>query len=68
MLERLAVDWPLKVLALMIAFGIWAAVTGEKRIVKNFTVPLEVLLPGPHLAKGRRAQRHLRVVDVEEAV
>ncbi len=49
MLDRVLVNWPLKVLAISLAFAIWVFVSGEKRIVKDFEVPLDVQLPD-HLA------------------
>ena len=44
MLDRLAAHWPLKLLALALAFAIWVSVTGESRVVQDFRVPLEVQL------------------------
>ncbi|MEE8411279.1 MAG: CdaR family protein [Acidobacteriota bacterium] len=49
MLDRVLVNWPLKLLAISLAFGIWVSVSGEKRIVRDFEVPLDVQLPD-HLA------------------
>ena len=45
MLERLLSHWPLKVLAVALAFVIWVAVTGEQSVLQEFAVPLEILLP-----------------------
>jgi len=45
MLEFLASNWPLKLLALALAFGIWVAVTGEQAIVRDFDAPLDIRLP-----------------------
>ncbi len=42
MLERLRNDWPLKLVALVLAFGIWVSITGQGRTLKDFTVPLEI--------------------------
>ena len=42
MLERLTADWPVKLLALVVAFGIWVSITGEDHTLKDFTVPVEV--------------------------
>ena len=42
MLERLRSDWPLKVVALVLAFGVWVSITGQGRTLKDFTVPLEI--------------------------
>ena len=49
MLDRVLVNWPLKLLALSLAFGIWVFVSGEKPIVRDFEVPLDMQLPD-HLA------------------
>lgn len=45
MLERLLSNWPLKLLSLLLAFAIWLAVIGENRIVQDFAIPLDVVLP-----------------------
>jgi len=42
--DRLLRNWPFKLVALVLAFAIWVAVTGENRIVKDFAVPLEIVL------------------------
>jgi len=42
MLDRLLANWPLKLLALVLAFAIWVSVTGESRILQDFQVPLEI--------------------------
>ncbi len=44
MLDRLLSNWPLKLLALALAFAIWVSVTGENRVVRDVSVPLEILL------------------------
>ena len=44
MLDRLLTNWPLKLLAFALAFGIWISVTGEDRVVQDFNVPLEIEL------------------------
>ncbi|HKQ61320.1 MAG TPA: hypothetical protein VJS92_08500 [Candidatus Polarisedimenticolaceae bacterium] len=38
-------QWPLKLLALALAFALWVAVGGRDRVVQDFTVPVEVSLP-----------------------
>lgn len=43
MASRILRNWPLKLVALGLAFAIWVAVTGENRIVKDFQVPLEIV-------------------------
>lgn len=45
MLERLLVNWPFKLLAVSLAFGIWISITGDVRIVQDFQTPLTVALP-----------------------
>ena len=42
MLDQLQRDWPLKVVALVLAFGVWVSITGQGRTLKDFTVPLEI--------------------------
>lgn len=49
MLERVTRNWPLKLLALGLAFAVWVAVTGENRIVVDLKVPVEVVLPQDRL-------------------
>ncbi|MDX1390105.1 MAG: CdaR family protein, partial [Acidobacteriota bacterium] len=44
MLEIITRNWPLKLLAVSLAFAIWIAVTGEERLLKDFDVPLAVRL------------------------
>ena len=44
MLDTLTANWPLKLLALALAFAIWVSVTGESRVVQDFRVPLELEL------------------------
>ena len=51
MLEPLVRNWPIKLLALLLAFAIWIGVTGENRIVQDFRVPLDLTLP-EHLIPG----------------
>jgi len=45
MLDTVLSNWPLKLLALGLAFAIWVSVTGENRVVQDFRVPLEVEVP-----------------------
>lgn len=45
MLALLTRNWPLKLLALLIAFAVWVAMTGESRIVQDLRVPLDLSLP-----------------------
>lgn len=45
MLDYVLRNWPLKLLALALAFAIWVAVTGENRIVQDFRVPVDIALP-----------------------
>ena len=49
MLDRVLINWPLKLLAVSLAFAIWVFVSGEKRIGQDFEVPLDVQVP-VHLA------------------
>ncbi len=52
MLEFLQHHWPLKLLALGLAFSIWVSVTTESRIVKDFVVPLEIAPPADRILSG----------------
>jgi YbbR domain-containing protein len=45
MLERLTANWPLKLLALALAFAVWVSITGQNDVVRDFPVPLEIRLP-----------------------
>jgi len=45
MLEALLAHWPLKLLALLIAFGIWITVTGESSVIQDFRPPLTIAIP-----------------------
>jgi YbbR domain-containing protein len=49
MLDRVLVNWPLKLLAVSLAFAIWVFVSSEKSIVLDYDVPLDIQLP-EHLA------------------
>jgi len=49
MLERLTSNWPFKLLALFLAFGVWISVTGESDVLQDFDVPLDVQLPQSRL-------------------
>jgi YbbR domain-containing protein len=42
MLDAVTTNWPLKLLALAFAFAIWVSVTGEQRIVQDFSLPQEI--------------------------
>ncbi len=46
--SRLLADWPLKLLALAIAFGLWVSITGEDRAVRDLDVALDVRLRPEH--------------------
>jgi YbbR domain-containing protein len=52
MRERLLKDWPLKLVALLIAFGVWLSITGQDRMLSDFTVPLEVEYGPERIAGG----------------
>lgn len=52
MRDRLLADWPLKALALVIAFVIWASIIGQDRTVKDFAVPLEIDFGVERIAGG----------------
>ena len=74
MLELLTHNWPLKLLAVALAFAIWVSVTGEDRVVQDFSLPLEVNLsnepvvlssemPNTVLVRLRGAQSLMRRLD-----
>ena len=42
MFDLLRRNWPLKALALALAFTIWVAVTGEDRVLHDLSLPLEI--------------------------
>lgn len=44
MFDFLIRRWPIKLLAVLIAFAIWVAVIGENRVIQDFRVPLDVAL------------------------
>lgn len=50
MLDRLLSNWPLKLLALALAFAIWVSVTGENQVVQDVSVPLELRLSEDRVA------------------
>lgn len=45
MLDRVVSNWPLKLLALSLAFAAWVSITGESDAVRDFPVPLEINMP-----------------------
>jgi YbbR domain-containing protein len=42
MRERLLADWPLKALALALAFATWISITGQDRTLRDVVLPLEI--------------------------
>jgi YbbR domain-containing protein len=50
MLDRLLSNWPLKLLALALAFAIWVSVTGENQVVQDVSVPLDLRLSDDRVA------------------
>lgn len=52
--EWVVARWPLKLLALGLAFAIWIAVTGEGRVIQTFDVPLDISLNESLVLKGSR--------------
>jgi len=52
MLDRLTADWPLKAVALVVAFALWVTITGEDRVVKDLAIPLEIQLRDEHIMAG----------------
>lgn len=52
MLDFLVRRWPIKLLALLIAFAIWVAVIGENRVIQDFRVPLDIALRSDAILLG----------------
>jgi YbbR domain-containing protein len=52
MRDLLLVNWPLKALALVLAFAIWLSITGQDRTLRDFTVPLEIDFGSERIAMG----------------
>jgi YbbR domain-containing protein len=51
-LERIVRHWPLKLLALAMAYAIWVSVVGESPILQDFNVPLEVTVNDETILTG----------------
>jgi len=69
MLERLLSDWPVKLLSLGLAFGLWVSITGEKRIPVNFDIALDPQLRDDHvLATTPPTQVTVRLVGPESVI
>jgi YbbR domain-containing protein len=45
MLDLLFRNWHLKLLALLLAFAVWVAVTGDNRVLQVYSAPLDIKLP-----------------------
>lgn len=54
MLRTILKRWPLKLLAIAIAFAIWLAIVGENQIIKDFTVTLDFDLSEETILTGSR--------------
>jgi len=52
MLDRLRGNWGMKLLALAIAFTLWATITGEDEAVADLDLPLQVELPAERMLAG----------------
>lgn len=57
MLDPLLRRWPLKLLALFLAFLIWLAVTGQNRVLQDYNVPLDITLGADTLLVGPTPKR-----------
>lgn len=69
MLERLLSDWPVKLLSLGLAFGLWVSITGENRIPVNFDIALDPQLRDDHiLATTPPTQVTVRLVGPESVI
>jgi len=73
MLDTFTRNWPLKLLSVGLAFGIWVSVTGESEIVQDFHPPLDIRLaderilatdpPTTVTVRLRGTQSSLRKID-----
>ena len=62
MIERLTANAGLKMLALLLAFGLWVLVAGEQESVRVFTVPIDVRTARDQVVSGQRpASAQVRV-------
>jgi len=52
MLDPIFRRWPLKLLALFLAFLIWLAVTGQNRVLQDYNVPLDIQLGADAILVG----------------
>jgi YbbR domain-containing protein len=49
MLERIVHNWPLKLVALGLAYAVWVNVAGDTAIVQDFEVPIDIVLAPDHV-------------------
>ena len=69
MLDVLARNWPLKVLALVLAYAVWFSVIDEERVVEDLTIPLEVTLSDDQILRSEvPAAVSLRLEGTETAI
>jgi YbbR domain-containing protein len=52
MLDRLFRNWHLKLLALLLAFAVWIAVTSDNRALQVYSAPLDIKLPADCVLAG----------------
>lgn len=52
MVDLILRRWPLKLLALALAFAIWLAIRGESRLVRDYSVPVVVALRSEAILEG----------------
>lgn len=69
MLEVLARNWPLKLLALILAYAIWFSVIDEERVIEDISIPLELSLTADQILRSEvPAAISLRLEGTETAI
>jgi YbbR domain-containing protein len=62
-------NWPLKILAVLIAFFLWFYFTGEEKILKDIDIPLDILVASDKILLGEPSSNvTVRVRATESAI
>ncbi len=62
-------NWPLKILAILIAFFLWLYFTGEEKILKDIDIPLDILVASDKVLLGEYSSNvTVRVRGTESAI
>lgn len=62
-------NWPLKILAILIAFFLWLYFTGEEKILKDIDIPLDILVASDKILLGEPSSNvTVRVRGTESAI